>query len=86
MVMTSEGMLSAATRRPLMRPQAAPVAKAQTRPTHQGAPPWAVTRQKAAVPSAMTEGNERSISPVMTTKVSDSATMPNSGVVSAKAR
>ena len=34
----------------------------------------------AAVPSTITE-DERSISPVMTTKVSDSATMPNCGVV-----
>ena len=69
-----------------MRPQTAPVARAQIRPTHQGAPAWAVMRQNAAVPSAITEGNDRSISPVMTTKVSDSAIMPNCGVVSAKAR
>jgi hypothetical protein len=34
----------------------------------------------------MTEGNDRSISPVMTTKVSDSATIQKSGVVSANAR
>ena len=35
--------------------------------------------RQTAVPSAMTEGNERSISPVMTTKVSASAMMPNCG-------
>jgi hypothetical protein len=33
----------------------------------------------------MIEGNERSISPVMTTNVSASAMMPNCGVVCAKA-
>ena len=86
MVMTSEGMLSLATKRPLRNPQAAPVAKAQRRPTGQGAPPWAVARQNAATPSAMIDGKERSISPVMTTKVNASAMMPNCGVVCAKAR
>ena len=73
MVMTSEGMLSRATSAPLIQPQSAPVAKPATSPaTHCGSSAL-TSRQKTAVPSAMIEGKERSISPVMTTKVSASA-------------
>ncbi len=39
MVMTSEGMLRLATRKPLSSPQATPVAAAAIRPSHHGAPP-----------------------------------------------
>ena len=85
MVMTSEGMLSREISAPLIQPQAAPVAKpASERQRAAAAPAWS-TRQNTAVPSAMIEGNDRSISPVMTTKVSASAMMAKSGVVSAKA-
>ena len=84
-VMTSEGMLSQETSAPLIQPQSAPTAKAATRPRYQGTP-IGTRSAKAAVPRAMIEGKERSISPVMTTKVSAMAMMPNCGVVWAKAR
>ena len=48
-------------------------------------PAWAA-KQKIAVPKAMIDGKDKSISPVMTTKVRASAIIPNCGVVCAKAR
>ena len=84
MVMTSEGMFSRAIRAPLSQPHAAPVASPAISPSQCGMPAFA-TRQKIAVPSAMIDGNDRSISPVITTKVSASAMMANSGVVCANA-
>ena len=84
MVMTREGMLSRATSAPFTQPQSAPVAKPPSKATHCGSSAF-TSRQKTAVPSAMMEGKERSISPVMTTKVKASASTPNSGVVWAKA-
>ena len=84
MVMTSDGMFSQETSVPLTQPQAAPVSKPASSASGQGRPACTV-RQKIAVPSAMIEGNDRSISPVMTTKVRASAMMPNCGVVWAKA-
>ena len=84
MVMTSDGMLRRATSEPLIHPQIAPTANAPSSAIGHGTPACA-RRQKAAVPSAMIEGNDRSISPVMTTKVSARAMMPNCGVVCANA-
>ena len=84
MVMTSEGMFSHDTKKPLTQPQAAPVAKPKSKATGQTSP-CVTPMQKIAVPSAMMEGKDRSISPVMTTKVSARAIMPNCGVVWAKA-
>ncbi len=84
MVMTREGMLSRATSAPFTQPQSAPVAKPPSTATHCGSSAL-TSRQNTAVPSAMMEGKERSISPVMTTKVRASASTPNSGVVWAKA-
>ncbi len=84
MVITRDGMFSQETRNPLIQPQAAPVKRPSTKASGQAIP--AVTaRQKIAVPSAMIEGKDRSISPVITTKVSAKAMMPNCGVLWAKA-
>ena len=63
----------------------APVIKAATSAIGQATPALPTSKQKIEVPRAMIEGNDKSISPVMTTKVRARAIKPNWGVVCANA-
>ena len=68
-----------------MKPHASPISRAASTPTIIGAPPETVFA-KAHVDSAIIEGNERSISPVITTSVNGIAINANIGVVAANAK
>ncbi len=84
MVATSDGMPIFVTITPLRRPATIP-------PRMQPMKPSATlcvrvnTRSKIVMPKAMTDGNERSISPVMTTSVKGMAMSAKYGVVDMKA-
>ena len=83
-VMTSDGMPRIATSTPLNRPHAAPTSR-HASTASRTLPVSAYALTTPTMLSAITDPNERSISRVMTTSVSASATIANSGVVVANA-
>ncbi|CAB4774578.1 unannotated protein [freshwater metagenome] len=84
-MITKDGILNLVTKNPLMKPHESPIKNPARTPTIIGAPP-AITFVKAHMDKAIMDGKERSISPVMTTKVSGIAISAKIGVEDAKAK
>ena len=82
MVATSAGTPIVTTMSAFSSPQATPMSK-ETRTASGTLSVASHTRTNPTMPSAMTDGKERSISPATTTSVSGRATMPNIGIVAA---
>ena len=84
-VTTSEGIPTKVMIRPLNRPASAPTPSEAAAP-RATLPVACHTNTKPTIPRAMTEGNERSMSPAMMTIVSGIATSAKNGVVWANER